>query len=117
MVYVVKEFFSPIWIVGRNDDYGKNMCPAFPFHTRAVVDQEINPESGRVFAAWQGLEIVSIQIDDAVQVESIGMKQTRNIFLGTAGGRIDPNPVTSRPQMPEEPFCSPAKSFLEEHSA
>ena len=93
------------------------MCPAFPFHTRAVVDQEINPESGRVFAAWRGLEIVSIQIDDAVQVESIGMKQTRNIFLGTAGGRIDPNPVTSRPQMPEEPFCSPAKSFLEEHSA
>ena len=76
MVYFVKEFFSPIWIVGRNDDYGKTMCPAFPFHTRAVVDQEINPESGRVFAAWRGLEIVSIQIDDAVQVESMGMKQT-----------------------------------------
>ena len=75
-IYRVKEFFSPIWIVGRNDDYGKTMCPAFPFHTRAVVDQEINPESGRVFAAWRGLEIVSIQIDDAVQVESIGMKQT-----------------------------------------
>ena len=76
MVYFVKEFFSPIRIVGRNGDYGKPMCPAFLFHTRAVVDQEINPESGRVFAAWRGLEIVSIQIDDAVQVESMGMKQT-----------------------------------------
>ena len=41
-----------------------------------LLDQEINPESGRVFAAWRGLEIVSIQIDDAVQVESMGMKQT-----------------------------------------
>ena len=76
LVYFVKEFFSPIRIVGRNGDYGKPMCPAFLFHTRAVVDQEINPESGRVFAAWRGLEIVSIQIDDAVQVESMGMKQT-----------------------------------------
>ena len=38
------------------------MCPVFPFHTRAVVDQEINPKSGRVFAAWRGLEIVSIHV-------------------------------------------------------
>ena len=112
MVYSVKEFFCPIWIVGRNDDYGKTMYPAFLFHARTVVDQEINPESGRVFAAWLRLEIVPIQIDDAVQIESIGMKQTRNIFLGTAGGRIDPNLMTSGLQMPEEPFGSPAKSFL-----